>query len=113
MGSRTIHARYEEFEPTHHLAEGRLLRRVPYPRHEPRELRTIRLFAHAIVDWSSRAGTAIAIGVAPPGSSSSLAFGGWAIDHFVKPFAPLAFRKIFIIAIHLSNLSRKGYGDDF
>jgi hypothetical protein len=66
----------------------------------------------AIIGSSSRAGTAIAIGVAPPGSSSSLAFSGWAMDHFVKPFAPLSFKKIVIIAIHLGGLSGKEYGDD-
>jgi hypothetical protein len=58
----------------------------------------------AIIGSSSSAGTAIAIGVAPPGSSSSLAFGGWAMDHFLKPFAPLAFRKIVIMPIHLGEL---------
>jgi hypothetical protein len=67
----------------------------------------------AIIGSSSRAGTAIAIGVAPPGSSSSLPFGGWAMDHFVKPFAPLAFKKIVIITIHLGGLSGKEYGDNF
>jgi hypothetical protein len=64
----------------------------------------------AIIGSSSKAGTAIAIGVAPPGSSSSLAFGSWAMDHFVKPFAPRAFKKIVIIAIHLGGLSEKDMG---
>jgi hypothetical protein len=32
-----------------------------------------------------------------------LLLGGWAMDHFLKPFAPLAFRKIVIIAIHLGE----------
>jgi hypothetical protein len=64
----------------------------------------------AIIGSSSKAGTAIAIGVAPPGSSSSLAFGRWAMDHFVKPFAPRAFKKIVIIAIHLGGLSEKDMG---
>ena len=45
------------------------------------------------------AGTAIAIDV-----SSSLLLGGRAMDHFLKPVAPLAFRKIVIIAIHLGEL---------
>ena len=62
----------------------------------------------AIIGSSSKAGTAIAIGVATPGSSSSLPFGGW--DHFVKPFAPRAFKKIVIIAIHLGGLSEKDMG---
>jgi hypothetical protein len=26
------------------------------------------------------------------------------VDHFVKPFAPLAFKKVVIIAIHLGGL---------
>ena len=30
----------------------------------------------------------------------------------VKPFAPLSFKKIVIIAIHLGGLSGKEYGDD-
>jgi hypothetical protein len=51
--------------------------------------------------------------VAPPGSLSSLPFGWWAMDHLAKPFAPLAFKKIVIIAIHLGGLSSKEYGDDF
>jgi hypothetical protein len=67
----------------------------------------------AIIGSPSRAETAIAIGVAPPGSSSSLAFSGRAMDYFVKPFAPLAFKKIVVIAIHLGGLSGKEYGDDF
>jgi hypothetical protein len=64
----------------------------------------------AIIGSASKAGTAIAIGVAPPGSSSSLAFGGWAVDHLVKPFTPRAFKKIVIIAIHLGGLSEKDMG---
>jgi hypothetical protein len=64
----------------------------------------------AIIGSSSKAGTAITIGVAPPGSSSSLPLGGWAMDRFVKPFAPLAFKKIVIIAIHLGGLSQKDMG---
>jgi hypothetical protein len=35
------------------------------------------------------------------------------MDHFLKPFAPLAFNKIVIITIYLGGLSRKEYGDDF
>ena len=64
----------------------------------------------AIIGSSSKAGTEIAIGEAPPGSSSSLAFGGWAMDHFVKPFGPRAFKKIVIIAIHFGGLSEKDMG---
>jgi hypothetical protein len=33
-----------------------------------------------------------------------LLLGEWAMDHFLKPFAPLEFRKIVIIAIHLGEL---------
>jgi hypothetical protein len=64
----------------------------------------------AIIGSSSKAGTAIAIGVVPPGSSSSLPFGGWAMDHFVEPFAPLAFKKIVIITIYLGGVSENNMG---
>ena len=35
------------------------------------------------------------------------------MDHFLKPFAPLAFRKIVIIAIPLSELVRKRIWEKF
>jgi hypothetical protein len=47
------------------------------------------------------------------GGSSSLLLGGWAMDHFLKSFAPLAFRKIAIIAIHLGQLCGIKYGNDW
>jgi hypothetical protein len=52
--------------------------------------------------------------VAPPGgSSSSLLLGGWAMDHFLKPSAPLAFREIVIIAIHFGELVWKRIWEGF
>src|SRR6516225_2581444 len=56
----------------------------------------------AITGSSSRVGTAIEIGVAPPGSSLSFPCCGWAKGHFFKPFAPLAFKNTFLTAIHLN-----------
>jgi hypothetical protein len=51
---------------------------------------------------SSKARTAITVDV-----SSSVLLGGWAMDHFLKPFAPQAFRKIVVIANPLGELVRK------
>ena len=85
--------------------DGLASERTP-PGHEPRTMRLFQRCHYRLVkgrDGGDR--------VAPPGgSSSSLLLGGWAMDHFLKPSAPLASREIVIIAIHLGELVWKNMG---
>jgi hypothetical protein len=104
--SRAHHPQWRADAPRPNLL--RVCKRLQLGR-EPTDTENSGCSDTAIIGSSSKAGTAIAIGVAPPGSSSSLAFGSWAMDHFVKPFAP-AFKKIVIITIHLGGLSEKDMG---
>ena len=80
--------------------DGVASERTP-PGHEPRTMRLFRRCHYRLVKGRDgdrdRRGSAGRIII-------TLLLGGWAMDHFLKPSAPLAFREIVIIAIHFGEL---------